>query len=36
MPFSFGIEYGSTIETMKKNPAPVLVWIKNIRLATNK
>jgi hypothetical protein len=36
MPFSLGIEYGSAIETMKKNSAPVLVWIKNIRLATNK
>jgi len=36
MPFSFGIEYGSASEPGKKSIAPVMVWIKSIRLATDK
>jgi len=36
MPFSFGIEYGAVATNGKKTPAPVLVWIKSIKLATDK
>lgn len=36
MPFSFGIEYGTTAVKGKKTPAPVLLWIKSIKLATDK
>jgi len=36
MPFSLGIEYGTTAVNGKKTPAPVLVWIKSIKLATDK
>lgn len=36
MPFSFGIEYGTVAVKGKKTPSPVLVWIKSIKLATDK
>jgi hypothetical protein len=36
MPFSFGVEFGIVAEKGKKTPTPVLVWIKSIKLATDK
>jgi len=36
MPFALGIDYGTTAVNGKKSPAPVLVWIKSIKLATDK